>query len=75
MQWTRDGHTLIYRTEDEVGLKSVNVRDGRVYDLVDLRRFPFAPNAYGWLGLTLDDMPMLLRNRGATEIYAFPISR
>lgn len=76
MQWTRDGKALIYRTEGNMpALKRFDLADGRVTDLVDLRLFTFAPEAYGWHGLSLDDMPMLLRNRGATEIYAFPLVR
>ena len=76
VQWTKDGRALIYRTEGRMpSLKRLDVADGRVTDLVDLRLFTYAPEAYDWHGLSLDDMPMLLRNRGAPEIYAFPVVR
>jgi Tol biopolymer transport system component/DNA-binding winged helix-turn-helix (wHTH) protein len=75
-QWTRDGRALIYKTEGNVpGLKRVDIAADRVTDLADLRTFTFAPDAYGWHGLTPDDRPMLLRSRGGTEVYAFPILR
>ena len=74
MQWTRNGDSLIYRTETST-LRRVFVEDGRVELLTDLSQFPFAPYAYGWFGLTPSDVPLLLRNRGATEIYALTIKR
>lgn len=67
--WSRDGAYLHYHSEGGTYmLQNVRVSDGKVETLVDLREYPIAPP--GWNGLRPEDRPVVMRNLGATEVYA-----
>jgi len=72
--WSRDSQFIYYDTEGPVRmLRRVRVSDGFVQDIADLQHYPVA--APWWSGLTPDDAPLVLRNLGATEIYALEFDR
>jgi Tol biopolymer transport system component len=73
--WSRDGGYIYYLSEGPGPLRLFRVRvgDGErelLEDLSDDRVL-----AYWWVGLTPDDAPLLLRTRGATEIYALELEQ
>jgi Tol biopolymer transport system component/DNA-binding winged helix-turn-helix (wHTH) protein len=71
--WSRDGRYIYYDTEGRThALRRVRISDGLVDELVNLETFP--RTTYWWSGLALDDSPIILRNIGATEVYALHLA-
>ena len=52
----------------------VRIRDGVLEDVFNLRDFPQVTDMFaGWIGLTPDDAPLLMRDRSLQEIYALDL--
>jgi hypothetical protein len=52
----------------------VRIKDRVLEHIVSLRDFPqFTDIFAGWLGLTPDDAPLLMRDRSLQEIYALDL--
>ncbi len=73
MQWSSDSKSIYFDTESsaEPAIYRVRVSDGKlelVASLKALRRviLPFQ----GWMGLTPDGSPLLMRDTGTQEVYA-----
>jgi Tol biopolymer transport system component len=71
--WTRNGATLYFQriTGEGAEIARISVVDRKVEVVVNLKSVRQV-GAFGlWCGLAPDDSPLLLRESGSTEIYAF----
>jgi Tol biopolymer transport system component/DNA-binding winged helix-turn-helix (wHTH) protein len=75
-EWSHDGK-YIYMRENAGGAAEVvrvRIKDRVLEHIVSLRDFPqFTDIFAGWLGLTPDDAPLLMRDRSLQEIYALDL--
>jgi len=74
--WSPDGKYVYMR--DNPGsprIVRVHIPDGRMEEVVSLKGFPQAAGdpSVGWFGLTPDNEPILIRDRGIQEIYALDL--
>ena len=69
--WSKDGASLYFlRFPDQPSVLRIRVRDHKLERIADLKGLP-TTGIYGvWLGLTLDDSPLLLRDVGSQDVYA-----
>jgi hypothetical protein len=51
----------------------VRISDHKLEQMVSLKDFRQAPGWGGWLGLSPDDSPLLLRDAGTQEIYGLDV--
>ncbi len=70
--WSKDGKYVYYWTiHDGVpGVFRVRIHDHKVELVASLEQFTTTGVVGGWLGLALDDSPLLLRDTSIEEIYA-----
>ncbi len=75
-EWSHDGK-YVYMRETKGGAAEVirvRIRDGVLEDVFSLRDFPQVTDMFaGWIGLTPDDAPLLMRDRSLQEIYALDL--
>jgi Tol biopolymer transport system component/DNA-binding winged helix-turn-helix (wHTH) protein len=74
--WSHDGKYVYMRASAGGASKLVRVRinDGALESVVTLKDFPQPVDLYtAWFGLTPDDAPILIRDRGVQEIYALDL--
>jgi len=75
-EWTHDGK-FVYMRETQAGaaeLVRVRVKDGRVERVVSLKDVPQVVDILaGWIGLTPEDAPVMIRDRSVQEIYALEL--
>ena len=75
-EWSHDGKYL-YLKENRSGaseLVRLGMKDRALEDILSLRNFPQVIDMFaGWVGLTPDDEPLLMRDRSVQEIYAFDL--
>ena len=65
---------LLKYTEDP-GVYRIPATGGKEERVVDLKDAPFTGSFGLWLGLDPTDAPLLLRDRGTTDIYALTLER
>lgn len=69
--WSHHGGYLYFlHGSADTGIFRVKPAVGVVEQVVDLKDFRFASYYNGWIGLDLDDAPMVLRDVGGDDIYA-----
>ena len=75
-EWSHDGK-YIYMREIKGGAAEVvrvRIKDGVLEDVFSLKDFPQVIDMFGgWIGLTPDDAPLLMRDRSVQEIYALDL--
>jgi serine/threonine protein kinase/Tol biopolymer transport system component len=72
--WSHDGAALYFVQFTEKGfeISRVSMPGRKTESVVSLENIQAAEGAFGyWFGLDPDDSPLLLREGGSTEIYAF----
>lgn len=75
-EWSHDGKYIYMRENVGGGAEVVRVRikDRLLEHIVSLKDFPqFTDIFAGWIGLTPDDAPLLMRDRSLQEIYALDL--
>jgi hypothetical protein len=75
-EWSRDGKYVYVRTNQGGAgeLIRVSVKDRTLEPVLSLRDFPQSGDIFaGWIGLTPDDAPLLMRDRSVQEIYALDL--
>ena len=76
-EWSHDGK-YVYMRESREGageMVRVRIKDRALQDVVNLKDFPQLDDIFaGWIGLTPDDSPLLMRDRSVQEIYALDLS-
>lgn len=75
-EWSHDGR-YVYMRENRNGnseLVRVRMKDHVLEQVIDLKDFPQLVDPYAaWLGLTPDDVPLLMRDRSVQEIYGLDL--
>jgi Tol biopolymer transport system component/DNA-binding winged helix-turn-helix (wHTH) protein len=75
-EWSHDGK-YIYMRESRGGageLVRVKIKDRVLEHVLSLKDFPQLADIFvGWIGLTPDDAPLLMRDRSVQEIYALDL--
>jgi Tol biopolymer transport system component/DNA-binding winged helix-turn-helix (wHTH) protein len=75
-EWSHDGQ-YVYARENREGAGAVvrvRIKDRVPEPVVSLKDFPQLADVFaGWIGLTPDDEPLLMRNRSVEEIYALDL--
>ena len=75
-EWSHDGK-YVYMRETQGGAAEVvrvRIKDGVLEDVLSLKDFPQLTDMFaGWIGLTPDDAPLLMRDRSVQEIYALDL--
>lgn len=75
-EWSHDGK-YVYMHESREGtgeMVRVRIKDRALEDVVNLKDFPQLGDIFaGWIGLTPDDSPLLMRDRSVQEIYALDL--
>ncbi len=75
-EWSRDGKCVYVRTilGGAGELVRIRIRDRAVEPILSFRDFPQSGDIFaGWIGLTPDDAPLLMRDRSVQEIYALDL--
>jgi len=75
-EWSRDGKCVYVRTilGGAGDLVRIRIRDRAVEPILSLRDFPQSGDIFaGWIGLTPDDAPLLMRDRSVQEFYALDL--
>lgn len=77
-EWSHDGK-YVYLRQDRDGageLVRVRIKDRHVEHLLSLKDFAqlSEDNVTGWIGLTPDDAPLLMRDRSVQELYALDLA-
>jgi Tol biopolymer transport system component/DNA-binding winged helix-turn-helix (wHTH) protein len=73
--WRRDSK-FVYFTRldgDAAGIYRIRVSGGEAERVVDLRGFRSTGVYLGWMGFDPDDKPLLLRDKGTSDIYALTL--
>jgi Tol biopolymer transport system component/DNA-binding winged helix-turn-helix (wHTH) protein len=76
-EWSHDGEYIYFREKSgPVGeLDRVRISDRVLEHVSSLNDFPQVVETFaGWIGLTPDDAPVLIRDRSIQEIYALDLS-
>jgi Tol biopolymer transport system component len=73
--WSRDGKYIYFGNlpyQREAAFFRVRISDRKLEQVVSFKELihPYGILGAGWIGLTPDDSPLLLRNVGSEEIYA-----
>jgi Tol biopolymer transport system component/DNA-binding winged helix-turn-helix (wHTH) protein len=72
--WSHDGRYIYFvRWGSPRWLCRLRVPDGRVEQLVNLSGVDLTGRASGWIGLSPDDSPLLLRNTSTSDVYALDV--
>ena len=74
--WSHDGKYVYMRDNHagSPGVVRVRIRDARVEEVVSLKDLPQVIDVFtGWIGLTPDDEPIVIRDRSTQEIYALDL--
>jgi len=75
-EWSRDGKYIYFRGNQRGAAKLWRVRivDRGLEEILNLKDFPQRSDVSSlWLGLALDDAPLLMRDRSVQEIYALEL--
>jgi len=69
--WSNDGQYVYFlHEEDAPAVWRVRIRDHKLERVADLRNFRQAGSFNVWLGMNVDDSPLLLRDVSTQEIYS-----
>jgi Tol biopolymer transport system component/predicted Ser/Thr protein kinase len=69
--WSKTGdYVYFFHGADQPSVMRVRIRDRKLERVADLKNFRQTGYWGFWLGLALDDSPLLLRDTGTQEIYA-----
>jgi eukaryotic-like serine/threonine-protein kinase len=68
--WSRDGQYVYFLQQGSQGLARLGIRDRKVEQVADLKRFQLTGYWGLWFGLAPDDSPLLLKDTGSQEIVA-----
>ena len=72
--WSHDGRYIYFiRKGSPQRLCRLQVPDGRIEQLVNLSGVELTGLAAGWIGLSPDDSPILLRSTSTTDVYAVDV--
>src|SRR5262245_2359145 len=70
-RWSGDGKYIYFSSSSENDLSRVRISDRKIERLASLKDFRLAPGVFGaWVGWTLDDQPLMLRDVGTQDVYA-----
>jgi Tol biopolymer transport system component/DNA-binding winged helix-turn-helix (wHTH) protein len=76
-EWSHDGK-YVYMRGSRGGAGAVlrvRIKDRMLEEILSLKDFPqLSEVAAGWIGLTPDDAPLLMRDRSVQEIYALDLN-
>ncbi|MGC1298096.1 MAG: hypothetical protein WA869_23950, partial [Alloacidobacterium sp.] len=80
LHWLRDSRFVYFlRPQDqdaEPGVYRMDIRDGRVDQVVDLKEFlTTGTRRKSWFGMDPDGAPLLLHDVGTFEVYALTLDR
>jgi eukaryotic-like serine/threonine-protein kinase len=71
LNWSRDGQYVYFlRWLDNPAVLRVRIADRKVEQVSDLANLPTTGNLGPWVGLDLDDSPLLLKDTGTQDVYA-----
>jgi Tol biopolymer transport system component len=71
VSWSKDGQWIyVLDFTGKGAVQRVHLADHRVERVADLKDFVTTGQFGGWLALTPDDSPLLLRDRGTQDVYA-----
>lgn len=76
-EWSHDGKYVYMRgSRGSAGaVLRVRIKDRMLEEILSLKDFPqLSEVAAGWIGLTPDDAPLLMRDRSVQEIYALDLN-
>jgi len=76
-EWSHDGKYVYMRgSRDSAGaVLRVRIKDHMLEEILSLKDFPqLGDISTGWIGLTPDDAPLLMRDRSVQEIYALDLN-
>jgi Tol biopolymer transport system component/DNA-binding winged helix-turn-helix (wHTH) protein len=76
-EWTHNGKYIYLRENwgGAGGLVRVRIKDRVVEHVLSLKNFPQREDGLAlWIGLTPDDVPLLMRDRSVQEIYALDLN-
>jgi DNA-binding winged helix-turn-helix (wHTH) protein/Tol biopolymer transport system component len=74
--WSRDGKFLYFdRVVGNPGVFRIRPTGGVAERIIDLQGFRFTGAYAHWMGLDPDDTPMLLRDAGTDDIFAFKLEQ
>ena len=69
--WSHDGRFVYFlRLFTNAGVERVSVPDGKVEQVADLSKFQMTGVFNFWLGITPDDVPLVLKDAGSQEIVS-----
>lgn len=72
--WSHDGRYIYFiRKGSPHWLCRLQVPDGRIEQLVNMSGLDLTGLTSGWIGLSPDDSPILLRNTSTTDVYALDV--
>jgi hypothetical protein len=71
LNWSSDGQYVYFlRWLKDPAVMRIRINDGKVEQVLDLANLPTTGNLGPWVGLDLDDSPLLLKDNGTQDIYA-----
>jgi Tol biopolymer transport system component len=71
LNWSRDGQYVYFlRWLDNPAVLRVRIGDRKMEQVSDLANLPTTGNLVPWVGLDLDDSPLVLKDTGSQDIYA-----
>lgn len=74
--WSKDSQWVYFLDfQEHPGIYRIRVTGGEAQRVVDLTGFPTAGYFTAWIGLDVNDAPIVLRNIGTDDIYALTLGR
>ncbi len=71
LNWSRDGQYLYFlRWLDNPAVMRVRITDHEMEQVSDLSKLPTTGNLGPWVGLDLDDSPLVLKDNGTQDVYS-----
>lgn len=71
LSWSKDGQSVyVLHYKGRGAVLRIRISDHKTEQVVDLKNFITGGRYGGWLGLTPDDSPLLLRDAGTQDVYA-----
>jgi Tol biopolymer transport system component len=71
LNWSRDGQYLYFlRWLENPAVMRIRISDREMEQVSDLSNLPTTGNLGPWVGLDLDDSPLVLKDEGTQDVYA-----
>ncbi len=71
--WSSDGK-YVYMRVNSPAIARVRIQDARMEEVVSVKELPQVVDMFaGWIGLTSDNEPIVIRDRSTQEIYALDL--